>query len=214
AEWGLAVDVPFAVAQRRQIGAEGFRVGQLGMLAEEPSADGFMAEMGHQLKILRLSISRPLFLEKADADRPPPASGSRLQTPPPEFAVDEAEIATALRRIGWRIVLAVRCVSRQLWGAPCRALVPRISILNANPSSSSAGNSSSRTGRVPGARAAPTRLPKPPRTATRCSGARALSRRLLPDHGPVGCLDIGRETILARAPAGTVWYNISGEQTC
>ena len=35
AEWALAVDVPFAVAQRRQIGAEGFRVGQLGLLAEE-----------------------------------------------------------------------------------------------------------------------------------------------------------------------------------
>ena len=35
AEWALAVDDPFAVAQRRQIGREGFRVGQLGMLTEE-----------------------------------------------------------------------------------------------------------------------------------------------------------------------------------
>ena len=44
AEWGLAVDVPFAVAQRRQIGAEGFRVGQLGKLAEEPQFASRMSD--------------------------------------------------------------------------------------------------------------------------------------------------------------------------
>jgi hypothetical protein len=51
----------------------------------------------------------------ASAERP--AFRSRLQTPLPEFAVAEAEIASALRAIdpACRIVLAVPRISRRLW---------------------------------------------------------------------------------------------------
>ena len=41
-KWGLAVDHPFAHAQGRQIGCEGFCVGELGMIAEELQLAGFV----------------------------------------------------------------------------------------------------------------------------------------------------------------------------
>ena len=44
AEWTLAVDDPFAVAQWRQVGRERFRVGQLGMLTEELKLPGFVSD--------------------------------------------------------------------------------------------------------------------------------------------------------------------------
>ena len=44
AKWALAVDHPFAVAQRRQVGREGFRVGQLAMLTEELQLPGFVSD--------------------------------------------------------------------------------------------------------------------------------------------------------------------------
>src|SRR6516225_8307238 len=44
AKWALAVDDPFAFAQWRQIGREGFRVGQPGMLTEELQLPGFVSD--------------------------------------------------------------------------------------------------------------------------------------------------------------------------
>src|SRR5215471_17569618 len=42
-KWALAVDNPFAVTQWRQIGAEGFGVGQFDMLTEELQLLGFVS---------------------------------------------------------------------------------------------------------------------------------------------------------------------------
>src|SRR6516164_1478853 len=43
-KWALAVDHPFAVAQRRQIGGEGFAVAERGVLAEELQLCGAQLE--------------------------------------------------------------------------------------------------------------------------------------------------------------------------
>src|SRR5262249_60670804 len=43
AKWAFAVHPPLALAQRRQIGAEGLCVGKLGMAAEELQLTGFVS---------------------------------------------------------------------------------------------------------------------------------------------------------------------------